>query len=67
MYLLFAGFRCTHHPPAPSHGKGDNVPDIHDEFDFDTQGVLERFISNMSMLADDEYQSLAEFLVGICQ
>ena len=59
MHLLFSGFRGTHRPPAsPS---ADNVPDVHDEADFDipdTHSVLERFMSNMSKQADDEYQSL---------
>jgi hypothetical protein len=41
------------------------VPDVHDEADFDipyTQAVLERFMSNMSKLADDEYRSLSILL-----
>jgi hypothetical protein len=41
------------------------VPDEHDEADFDipyTQAVLERFMSNMSKLADDEYLSLSVLL-----
>jgi hypothetical protein len=41
------------------------VPDVHDEADFDipnTQAVLERFMSNISKLADDEYQSLSVLL-----
>ena len=65
MYLLFSGFRGTCRPPAlPSDGLEDNVPDVHDhdEADFDipdTQAVLERFMSNMSKQADDEYRSLA--------
>ena len=49
----------------PSDALEDNVPDIHDEADFDfpyTQAVLERFMSNMSKLADDEYQSLSVLL-----
>jgi hypothetical protein len=46
----------------------DNVPDVHDEadnadFDIpDTQAALERFMSNMSKLADDEYRSLSVLL-----
>ncbi len=67
MYLvLFSGFRGTHRPPAPpSHGIEDNAPDANDEADFeipDTQAVLERFMSNMSKLADDEYRSLSDLL-----
>ena len=35
--LLFSGFHGTHRPNAPpSHGTADNVPDEHDEADFDT-------------------------------
>jgi hypothetical protein len=37
------------------------VLDVHDEADFDipdTQAELERFMSNMSKLADDEFQSI---------
>jgi hypothetical protein len=53
-------------PPAqPSDALEDNVPDVHDEADFDipnTQAVLERFMSNMSKLADDEYLSLSVLL-----
>jgi hypothetical protein len=44
---------------------GDNRPDVHDEADFDipnTQAVLERFMSNMSKLADVEYQVLSDLL-----
>ena len=57
MYIiLFSGFRGTHRPPAqPSHGIEDNTPDANDEADFDipdTQAVLERFMLNMSKLAD---------------
>ncbi len=43
-YLLFSGFCGTHRPPA------HNVPDVHDEADFDipyTQAELERFMSNV--------------------
>jgi hypothetical protein len=39
--------------------------DIHDEADFDiqdTQAVLERFMSNMSKLWDDEYWILSVLL-----
>ncbi len=38
------------------------MPDIHDGADFDipkTQAELERFMSNMSKLADDEYRFLS--------
>ncbi len=63
---FFSGFRGTHRPPAPpSDALEDNVPDVHDEADFDipdTQAVLERFMSNMSKLADDEYRSLSVLL-----
>jgi hypothetical protein len=63
--VLFSGFRGTHRPPAPpSDTLEDNVPG-HDEADFDipdTQAVLERFMSNMSKLADDEYRSLSDLL-----
>ncbi len=41
------------------------MPDVHDEADFDipdTQAVLERFMSTMSKLADDEYRSLSVLL-----
>ena len=43
MYILFSGFRGTYRPPAlPSDGLEDNVPDVHDEADFDIRelGVL---------------------------
>jgi hypothetical protein len=60
--ILFSGFHGTHRPPAlPSHGIEDNAPDANDEADFDipnTQAVLERFMLNMSKLADDEYRLL---------
>jgi hypothetical protein len=60
MYLLFSGFRGSYRLPAPpTHGLEDNVPDVHDEADFDipdTQAVLERFMTRMSKLADVEYQ-----------
>jgi hypothetical protein len=49
----------------PSDALVDNVPDVHDEADFDipdTQAVLERFMSNMSKLADDECRSLSVLL-----
>ena len=66
MYILFSGFRGTYRPPAlPSDGLEDNVPDVHDEADFDipdTQAVLERLMSNMSKQADDEYRSLSALL-----
>jgi hypothetical protein len=56
----------THRPPEPpSDALEDNVLDVHDEADFDipdTQAVLERFMSNMSQLADDEYLSLSVLL-----
>ncbi len=53
MYLLFSGFRGSYllHAP-PTHGLEDNVPDVHDEADFD----MERFMTHMSKLADVEYQ-----------
>ncbi len=36
MYLLFSGLPGTHQPPAPPiHGLENNVPDVHDEADFD--------------------------------
>ncbi len=41
------------------------MPDVHDEADFDipeTQAELERFMSNMSKLADDEYLFLSVLL-----
>ena len=60
MNLFIAGFRGTYRPTAPPNlGLEDNRPDVHDEADFDipdTQAVLERFMSNMSKLADVEYQ-----------
>ena len=66
MTLFIAGFRGTYRPTAPPNlGLEDNRPDVHDEADFDipdTQAVLERFMSNMSKLADDEYQSLSDLL-----
>jgi hypothetical protein len=67
MYLvLFSGVCGTHHPPTPpSDALEDNVPDVHDEADFDipnTQAVLERFMSNMSKLANDEYMPLSDLL-----
>ena len=66
MYLFFAGFRGSYRPPAPpNHGLEDNRPDVHDEADFDipdTQAVLERSMSNMSKLADVEYQALSDLL-----
>ena len=49
----------------PSHGTADNVPDQHDEADFDipdTQSVLERFMSKVSKQTEDEYQSLSVLL-----
>ena len=43
--ISFSGFRGSHRPNTPpSHGTSDNVPDQHDEADFDipdTQSVLE--------------------------
>ncbi len=64
MYLLLSGFRGTHQPPAPpTHGLEDNVPDVHDEADFDipdAQAVLERFMVHMNKLADVEYQVLSD-------
>ncbi len=71
MNLFIAGFRGTYRPTAPPNlGLEDNRPDVHDEADFNipdtqlnvTQAVLERFMSNMSKLADDEYQSLSDLL-----
>ena len=66
MYLLFSGFRGSYRPPAPpTHGLEDNVPDVHDEADFDipdTQAVLERFMTHMSKQADVEYQALSDLL-----
>jgi hypothetical protein len=66
MYLLFSGFRGTYRPPAqPIHGLEDNVPDIHDEADFDipyAQAVLERFMTHVSKLADVEYQVLSDLV-----
>ena len=41
------------------------MPDVHDEADFDvpyTQAMLERFMLNMSKLADNEYGSLSDLL-----
>ncbi len=66
MYLFFAGFRGSYRPPAPpNHALEDNRPDVHDEADFNipnTQAVLERFMPNMSKLADVEYQALSDLL-----
>ena len=66
MYLFFAGFRGSYRPPAPPNNDlEDNRPDVHDGADFDipdTQAVLERFMSNMSKLADVEYQALSDLL-----
>ena len=66
MNLVIAGVRGTYQPMAPPNlGLEDNRPDVHDEADFDipdTQAVLERFMSNMSKQADDEYQSLSDLL-----
>jgi hypothetical protein len=66
MYLLFLGFRGSYRPPAPpTHGLEDNMPDVHDEADFDipnTKAMLERFMTNMSKLADVEYQALSDLL-----
>ncbi len=66
MYLLFSRVRGTHLPPAPpTHGLEDNVPDVHDEADFDipdAQGVLERFMSHVSKLTDVEYQVLSDLV-----
>ena len=49
--IVFSGFCGTHRPNAPpSHGTADNVPDQHDEADFDipnTQSVLETFMSKL--------------------
>ena len=49
----------------PSHGTADNVPDQHDETDFDildTQSVLEKFMSKLSKQTDNEYLSLPVLL-----
>ncbi len=65
MYLLFSGFRGTHRPPAPPIRQEENVPDVHDEADFDipdTQAVLEWFMTHMSKLADVEYQVLSDLV-----
>jgi hypothetical protein len=66
IYFLFSGFCGTHLPPVlPSDALGDNEPDVCDEADFDipnTQAELEKFMSNMSKLADDEYRSLSVLL-----
>jgi hypothetical protein len=59
MYLLFSGLRGSYQRAQPTHGLEDNVPDVHDEDDFDipnTQAVLERFMTHMSKLADVEYR-----------
>jgi len=68
MNLFIAGFRGTYRPTAPPNlGFEDNRPDVHDEADFDipdTQAVLERFMSNMSKLADDEYHSLSDPMIS---
>ncbi len=67
LYIPFL-FRVSWHscpPVQPSDALEDNVPDVHDEADFDvpdTQAVLERFMSNMSKLTDDEYRSLSVLL-----
>jgi hypothetical protein len=66
MNVLFSGFRGTHRPLAPpSQDSADNVPDVHDEADFDipdTQAILEKFMSQMSKQADCEYRSLSVLL-----
>jgi hypothetical protein len=66
MNLFIAGFRGPYrHTAPPNLGMEDNRPDVHDEADFDipdTQAVLDRFMSNMSKLADDEYQALSALL-----
>ncbi len=44
------------------------MPDIHDEVDFvipETQAGLERFMSNMSKLPDDEYWFRSVLLNGL--
>ena len=68
MNLFIAGFHGTYRPTAPHNlGLEDNRPDVHDEADFDfpdTQAVLERFMSNMSKLADDEYHSLSDPMIS---
>ena len=56
----------THRPNTPpSHGTADNVPDQHNEADFDipnTQSVLETFMSKLSKQTDNEYRSLSVLL-----
>jgi hypothetical protein len=66
LYLTFvSGFRGTHRPPAqPFDALEDNMPNVHDEADFDipkTQAELETFMSNMSKLTD-EYLFLSVLL-----
>ncbi len=55
MYHEYSWYITGLWPPAqPTHGLEDNVPDVHDEADFDipyTQAVLERFMTHMSKLA----------------
>ena len=66
---MFSGFRGTHRPNAPpSHGTVDNVPDEHDEADFDipnTQSVLETFMSKLSKQTEQEYRSLSVLLESL--
>jgi hypothetical protein len=60
VYIPFL-FRVSWHSSPTSAA----VPDVHAEADFDipdTQAVLERYMSNMSKLADDEYLSLSVLL-----
>jgi hypothetical protein len=57
---IYHNKKRSYRPPAlPTHGLEDNVPDVHDEADFDisyTQAVLERFMTHISLLADVEYR-----------
>ena len=59
----------THRPNTqPSHGAADNVPDQHNEADFDipnTQSVLETFMSKLLKQTDNEYQSLSVLLYSL--
>ena len=62
--ILHEPLHCRAAPP--NLGLEDNRPDVHDEADFDipdTQAVLERFMSNMSKLAVDEYQALSDLCI----
>ena len=65
----FSGFRGSHRPTAPpSYGTSDNVPDPHDEADFDipdTQSVLETFMSKLSKQTEQQYRSLSALLESL--